>query len=253
MRITNKNGTVISDINSWEKAFKEVDGKPCHWREGRSAHALAYHFLSPNIESSDGISVLKSYLSKFGLNDVVMSHAEIEHESRFDQFRGNGRIQDMVIWAGNNDTPIVICIEAKVDECFSNSIPEAYKIAEKIFKEKPNSKAKQRIEDLCSKYYRGKSIEELTHIRYQLLYYLAGSLTEAIKVKGLLYMPVIVYHTSDFDTSIGKTNKEDYVNFMDSQHFKRIKTENESLMFENNIDGITVYSSYIEIDSSSKK
>ena len=130
MRITNKNGTVISDIKSWEEAFKEVDS-PCHWKDGRSANALANHFVSPNVEFSEGISVLKNNLSKFGLNNVVMSHAEIEHESRFDKFRGNGRIQDMVIWANNENTPIVICVEAKVDECFNNSISDAYKIAKK--------------------------------------------------------------------------------------------------------------------------
>lgn len=247
MRITNKNGTVISDIKSWEKAFKEVDSNPCHWRKDRSAYALANHFVSPYIESSYGICEMKDNLSKFGLNDVVMSHAEIEHDSRFDRFRGNGRIQDMIIWAENKDTPIVICIEAKVDECFNNSIPEAYKIAKQKYKEKPNSKAKQRIEELCSKYYSGKSIEGLTHIRYQLLYYLAGSLAEAIKIKGLLYMPVIVYHTSNFDKNAGIANKEDYKKFMESLDFNRIDTDNDTLRYDNIMDGITVYSSYIEI------
>ncbi len=251
MRITNKNGTVISDITSWEKAFKEVDSEPSHWRDGRSAHSLANHFSYPNIDYSNGIDDMKCNLSKFGLKDVVMFHAEIEHESRFDQYRGNGRIQDMVIWAKNNDKPIVICIEAKVDESFNKSIPEAYKSAKKRIEEKPNSKAKKRIEDLCSKYYSENKIEELSHIRYQLLYYLAGSLTEAIKVKGIVYMPVIVYHTSAYDKSAGKNNKEDYIKFMDSLKFKCIETDNKTLMYENIIDGVTVYSSYIEIASPS--
>ena len=204
MRITNKNGFVISDINSWEKAFKEVDSEPSHWREDRSAWALANHFTSPDVISSNGIKDLKHNLSKLGFINVIMSHAEIEHESRFDKYRGKGRMQDMVIWAKNNNIPIVICVEAKVDECFNNNIPDAYELAKKTLEKTPNSKAKQRIEDLCSKYYNGKSIEELSHIRYQLLYYLAGSLTEAIKIKGVVYMPVIVYHTSEFDKIVGE-------------------------------------------------
>jgi hypothetical protein len=247
MRITNKNGVIISDINSWEKAFKEVDAEPSHWRVGRSAQALANHFTVPNIVSSNGINVLTHNLLKFGLTNVVMTHAEIEHESRFDKYRGKGRMQDLVIWANNNDFPIVICIEAKVDECFNNDIPNAYELAKKVFEKNPNSKAKQRIEDLCSRYYVGKKIEELGHIRYQLLYYLAGSLTEAKKIEGVVYMPVIVYHTSKFDKIAGETNKKDYIAFMESLLFDRIETDDEVLMYKNNIDGIIIFSSYLEV------
>ena len=168
MRITNKNGIVISEINSWEKAFKEVGSEPRHWRKERSAYALANHFVSPNIEASNGINVLTRNLSNFGLDNVVMSHAEIEHESRFDGYRGKGRMQDMVMWAKNNDTPIAICIEAKVDESFNKNIPDAYKSAKIVHEKSSNSKAKQRIEDLCSKYFNGKNLEELRRIRYQL-------------------------------------------------------------------------------------
>lgn len=249
MRISNKNGTVINNITSWEKAFKEVDSKKYHWREGRSAHALASHFVNPDIDFSNGIGDLTYNLSKFGLKDVIISHAEIEHESRFDKYQGSGRMQDMIIWARNKELPIAICIEAKVNECFSSYISEAYKSAKEKLKERPNSKAKQRIEDLCSKYYNGKNIEDLSHIRYQLLYYLAGSLTEAVKIKGAVYMPVIVYHTSEFNEEVGKKNKADYIKFMDSLQFKCIDTDDGTLMYENIIDGISVYSSYIEINN----
>ena len=54
MRITNKIGTIIRDINSWETAFKEVDSEK-HWRKERSAYSLSNHFTSPNIISSNGI------------------------------------------------------------------------------------------------------------------------------------------------------------------------------------------------------
>lgn len=247
MRITNKNGVIIRDLNSWEKAFKEVDGEPSHWRVGRSAQALANHFTSPDIVSSNGIKELKDSLSKLGLTDVVMHHAEIEHESRFDKYKGKGRMQDLVIWANSDDMPIVICIEAKVDESFNNNIPDAYEAAKRVLEKKPNSNAKQRIEDLCSKYFDGKKIEDLCHIRYQLLYYLAGSITEAKKIKGIVYMPVMVYHTSEYDTIAGENNKKDYMAFMRSLQFNRIDTDDETLMYKNEIDGIMVYSSYLEL------
>lgn len=244
MRITNKNRVIIRDLNSWEKAFKEVDGESSHWRVGRSAQALANHFTSPDIVSSNGIKVLKDNLSKFGLTDVVMHHAKIEHESRFDKY-GKGRMQDLVIWANKDDLPIVICIEAKVDESFDKNIPDAYEKAKKVLEKKPNSNAKRRIEDLCSKYFAGEKIEDLSHIRYQLLYYLAGSLAEA--EKGIVYMPIMVYHTSEYDKIAGENNKKDYRAFMESLQFNRIDTDDETLMYKNEIDGIMVYSSYLEL------
>ena len=81
----------------------------------------------------------------------------------------------------------------------------------------------------------------------QLLYYLAGSLTEAIKINGIAYMPIIVYHTSEFNKKVGEKNKSDYMAFMDSLQFICIKDDEETLMYENVIDGVRVYSSYIEV------
>ena len=51
MIISNKNASVITDIISWENAFKEVDNKK-HWKKGRSAHSLATYFTNPTIEQS---------------------------------------------------------------------------------------------------------------------------------------------------------------------------------------------------------
>ena len=58
MRITNKYGTVVADIESWEKSFKEVDDAK-HWEEGRSAMSLAQYFSLPNIEQSNGMKTHK--------------------------------------------------------------------------------------------------------------------------------------------------------------------------------------------------
>ena len=79
------------------------------------------------------------------------------------------------------------------------------------------------------------------------MYYLAGSLTEAIKINGIAYMPIIVYHTSEFNEKVGKDNKSDYIAFMDSLQFNRIKNTDDTLMYENVIDGVRVCSAYIEI------
>ena len=126
MRITNENGTVVTDIESWEDAFKEVD-EAKHWKEGRSAKSLAQYFSLPNIDQSNGIKLIKEYVDICGFKNFEPIRARIEHESRFDKFRGKGRMHDMVIWGNEGKRHLVICIEAKVDEPFGSSVSEAYR------------------------------------------------------------------------------------------------------------------------------
>ena len=60
-------------------------------------------------------------------------------------------------------------------------------------------------------------------------------------------MPIIVYHTSEFNKKVGENNKSDYITFMDSLQFNRIKDDEETIMYEKVIDGVHVCSSYIEV------
>ncbi len=248
MQISNKNGKIITSLSTWKDAFIEVDN-PKHWKPGRSAHSLALHFTRPSINGSKGIDVLSEYLGYLGFNNVLFDYAEIEHESRFDTFRGKGRIQDMMIWARNGSLPIAICIEAKVDETFDKNVPDAYKSKEKELGARPNSKALQRLKNICEHYYEGTQICELKHIRYQLLYYLAGSINEARKINGVVFMPIFIYHTDMYNTKNGDNNKIDYMNFMKSLGFKSLSLNDDTiLMYQNKLDGIDVFSAYIEVD-----
>ncbi|MCQ2195447.1 MAG: hypothetical protein MJZ28_10915 [Paludibacteraceae bacterium] len=243
MRTTNKNGKIITDFETWRSAFIEVD-EPIHWKPGRSAYSLACHFTNPSYEMSDGIVLIKKWIEQCSMKEGECFHARIEHESKFDSFR-NGRIQDMVIW-GKAKNPFVVCIEAKVDEKFNETISEAYAKAKIILEQKPKSKAKERIEDLWKRFYGNRVIDINNNIRYQLVYYLAGSLTEAKTVNGDLYMPVLVYHTDKFDDKKGNLNHKDYITFMESLDFVKHKAGDFEI-YKNTIEGINVYSSYIEI------
>lgn len=241
-RITNKNGKVITDLQSWEKAFIEVDNK-VHWEKGRSAYSLAEYFTTPDIENSNGDSLIKMCLERFGLKNIVNEYAEIEHESKFDSHR-NGRMQDLVIWARSDNKPIVICIEAKVDETFgSTTVSSAYK----KFRAKEKSKGGERIEELMKEYYPNEKIEDC-EIRYQLLYYLAGSITEAIKINGSVFMPVIVYETEKYNKKISENNRKKYMDFIKSLDFEQIPCEDNGIcLFKKTLKGIDVLSAYIHI------
>lgn len=247
MQISNKNGKIITSLSTWKDAFIEVDN-PKHWKPGRSAHSLALHFTRPSINGSKGIDVLSEYLGYLGFKNVLFDYAEIEHESRFDTFRGNGRIQDLMIWAKSENHPLAICIEAKVDETFDKNVPDAYQLKEKELKERPNSKALQRLINICEHFYEGTQISDLKHIRYQLLYYLAGSITEAQKIDGVAFMPVFVYHTDSYNNQNGYNNKKDYETFIKSLNFSSIRVNDTIQMYKNKIDGVDVYSAYIEIE-----
>ena len=173
MKISNKNNRLITNLESWKTAFIEVD-KEKNWEEGRSACTLAKYFTTPNIEESDGIEKIKEYLEALGFSNLKFNSAEIEHESRFDSFRGQGRMQDLAIWGESEKGSILTCIEAKVDEEFNELLNKAYDNAKQKFDETIRSNAKKRIEELCKKYLNvnAESIKsgDENNIRYQLLY-----------------------------------------------------------------------------------
>lgn len=245
MRIANKNGKIITNLDEWKDAFIEVDSRD-HWREGRSAYSLAYYFSTPDIENSEGIKKLNAIIQAMGISALQLTHAEIEHESRFDKYRGNGRMQDMTIWAKSDAGPLVIDIEAKVDETFNVNLQEAYKNALEVRDKKPNSKAVDRIVGLMHKLYDEETIDNHKDIRYQLLYYLYGSVKDAQKIGGIAVLPVLVFHTKDFNSAIGTENKKDYFKFMDSVHFKSIDM-GDFTIFKGEIDNTKVYSAYVEV------
>ncbi|MBQ0164372.1 MAG: hypothetical protein KBS75_04125 [Bacteroidales bacterium] len=140
---------------------------------------------------------------------------------------------------GNVRRGIVVCIEAKVDETFGKEIKDTYAAAKK---KGGNSNAPKRIKNLIENFHLGKDSDE---IRYQLVHYLAGSISEAKQYGDIVFMPIIVYHTSKFNAKKGKKNKEDYEHFHKSLNFLKVPNTN---IYEKEFDGTQVYITYLEID-----
>ena len=239
----NKNKVPIKDLSSWEQAFKDVSSEK-HWKEGRSAHSLALYFCE-----RDGENELKQLL---GLSDYTIESAEIEHESKFDNYKGRGRMQDLhMVLAKTLDQSdkVVIEIEAKVDESFGSRIDDAYTEAKKYKDLHPNSKREERINKLVTSIF-GEStkIDDVKDQRYQLLYYLSGSIKEAKDKKAKkLIMPILVFKTGNYDKTIASWNKEDYKAFVERLGFNEEEIDGETF-YTKEIDEINIVSVYREIE-----
>lgn len=249
MKIENTKKQLIVDLESWKTAFIEVD-KEDNWKEGRSACTLAKYFTTPNIEESYGIKKIEEYFKALGFSNPKFEYAEIEHPSPFDEY-SRPRMQDLVIWGESEKGRILACIEAKVDEKFRNEVlNQAYDNAKQKFDETTRSNAKKRIEELCDKYLNvnAESIKsgDENNIRYQLLYYLAGSVCEAKEYSNVVFMPIMVFKTDEYNKTEGDRNREDYKQFIKALKFEMCNEEKQIL--KRTFEGIDVYISYIEID-----
>ncbi|MEE1094495.1 MAG: hypothetical protein U0L08_06140 [Bacteroidales bacterium] len=261
MKISNKNNRLITNLESWKTAFIEVDKKSkedngkSNWEEGRSACTLAKYFTTPNIEESDGIQKIKEYLEALGYSNLKFNSAEIEHRSPFDKYKGGTRMQDLVIWVESEKGRILACIEAKVDEEFNELLNKAYGTAKQKFEKDPNSNAQKRIEELCDKYLNvsAESIKsgDENDIRYQLLYYLAGSICEAKEYGNVVFMPIMVFKTDEYNKTKGDRNSEDYKRFIKALKFELCNKEKQ--IYKRTFENVDVYISYIEIDFKTKE
>lgn len=254
MKIENTKKQLIVDLESWKTAFIEVD-KENNWKEGRSACTLAKYFTTPNIEESYGIKKIKEYFEALGFFNPKFEYAEIEHPSPFDEY-SRPRMQDLVIWGESEKGRILACIEAKVDEKFRNEVlNQAYDNAKQKFDETTRSNAKKRIEELCKKYLNvnAESIKsgDENNIRYQLLYYLAGSICEAKEYGNVVFMPIMVFKTDEYNKTEGDRNREDYKQFIEALKFEMCNEEKQ--IRKRTFENVDVYISYIEIDFKTKE
>ena len=203
----------ITSKAEWKKAFCEAynsNGEDKHGKDGRSGECLAEDFIgkTPNGE----VSMIEMIHRFLGTNNISLDVAKIEFASVFDN-HPRPRMQDPAIWGWVDNKAVFIGVEAKVDESFgSKSIAQQRNYVNGL----TSTEADKRLDELVKDYLAG---DENSHgkLRYQLLYYLAGSFCEA--KADIIFMPVIVYETrgksfDEYSDSKGRTNKNAYKRFM---------------------------------------
>lgn len=207
MDLTFKN-VPINSYEDWENEFKKRHKEDNQWVVGNSEEALARFIMKYDGMISIGYTINEIF-KELGIRDNVafFDHAEIEHASKFDEFK-NPRKQDLGVWGETkNVKKLFIGIEAKVNEPFGNTISKALQDAKEYLKNHPNSKAVTRINNLTRDYL-GCTPEEVGDLRYQLLYSLAGTACEEADIR---FMFPITFITNEYKSD---KHEEDYNEFM---------------------------------------
>jgi hypothetical protein len=242
------NAKEIKDFESWEQEYKSTTNKK--WK-GSALH-LASHFTKDNnkeetINRSLGITLIHDLLNQIGFSEITFqsAEAEIEHKSKFDDYR-RPRQHDLYISVKDrNNTPsIAVCIEAKVKEPFGRS-----NLATTYTSAPHNSKLPNRIDQLCVRFF-GCNFNDLKKetklIRYQLLHYLAGAVEDGAKNNNQVLMLVLAYNTDS------NSNHKAYLDFVKAVGFDEYKTYIGSAIYMQELKSVNnqcvkVYTCYLNI------
>lgn len=167
----------ITTVDEWKKICPLAKNE--HWKDGRSAKELAKDWI--NNKGKDLEDLLGSFCAFKGIS---FNKASPEFQSKFDEYKGNGRQHDLLVLASHNKERILISIEAKVDESFGDIIKDYYikKIVSRIKGERTN--APDRVEELIKNIFEENIKVAVFDLRYQLLHAIAGTIAEAKRQKA---------------------------------------------------------------------
>ena len=167
-------GPIIRSMEDWFTLAPPKMGK-LQWKDYRSAKELARAWFPkagrPQVPAE--LTVLLGSLKE--TKEAAFTGGIPERKVLLDRFPGEPRNADLVLWGHANGRKVVISVEAKADEPFGPTIEE--RLAS-VSKKGVSSNVPQRVANLCNLIF-GKTIEECSHLRYQLLHAVAGAFVEA--------------------------------------------------------------------------
>ena len=146
-----------------------------------------------------------------------MGNAQPEAKLKFDNFSGETRNSDIVVYVRDAIGQYLLAVEAKADEPFSESVEQTFLKAIERQKKDPNSKGAVRVEQLALALLglTMKNSARFGDLRYQLFTACAGALCEAER-KGysrsiMLVHEFITNATTDKKHAINKADLENFV------------------------------------------
>ena len=148
-----------------------------HWKDGRSAKENARLWLNaaPYLPS-EMAEILRS-CTDVGI--LRTWHAEPEARVRFDDFRGEPSNIDILLTCEDENGPLIVAVEAKADESFSDTIKKTLYKANTRLEEDSESKGVERVKNLAAQFGLSLERQEASNLRYQLFTLTAAALAEA--------------------------------------------------------------------------
>ena len=191
------NGRRISTFEEWPKPKRRDQ-----WKDERSAKESAQAWLAsvPSIPS-EIIETLSSHHDFGPLSDWC---AEPEARVPFDRFRGEPANLDVLLVGQDQNGHIVVAVEAKADEPFSQTVRETLSSARSRLKNNPASKGVARIEQLLNALFGATTTQtDILDLRYQLMTATAAVMAEAQRLS--IQRAVVMIH--EFITSATSDTK----------------------------------------------
>lgn len=208
-----KNGIEICSLEDWE--LRAGPKSQNQWVDGRSAKEVARAWLGLN-GSEFPVEVQKTMNSHAAFASVHEWVAEPEAKLSFDSLPGEPRNSDLVVYAKDAFGEFLVAVEAKADEPFGETLPDALASALERYVQNTRSNGVTRIQQLAVALLgpRQKGEPALNDIRYQLLTATAGALCDAER-RGLDRAVLLIH---EFVTDKTSDEKHD-VNARDLSSF----------------------------------
>ncbi|MBC8756574.1 hypothetical protein H2O64_18020 [Kordia sp. YSTF-M3] len=206
----------ILTVKEWFEHCPPTNQKK-QWVDKRSAKEMA-KFWTDNQKRDD----FQLYLKKVS-KELVFNYALPEISTEFDDYR-SPRKTDLCIFAKNRNRKVLISIEGKADEHFGeNYIDKEWILS---INAKIKNKKSRKLDRIIELYKRFNSDSEFINLRYQLTYWLAGSIDEAIRNEiDTVFLIVQEFHSDITSKKKIDANKEDldyFINFITNSSHKRI-------------------------------
>ena len=210
--IFSKDGRRLTSINDWYRfASPKSDD---HWKDDRSAKEnarawiAAAPYLQPDVaqvlENISDIGTLRSWSAK---PEVCTS---------IDKYAREQPNIDLLLVAEDEHGPLVVVIEAKVDEPFGGTLNVERRLAKAKLASNPSSKKLARIDELVDRIGLDFQHFHVPKLRYQLLTATAAALEEAKRRSSK--RAVLIVH--EFETPLTVPSKRER-NSADLNHFLR--------------------------------
>ena len=216
-RLINAKGSYITKLDDWPKP-KNMN----QWKDGKSAKEFARFWT----ETHSCCSVPSSYLKLLGqgFNGIEFQGGRPECSTSLPPKGSSGhRIHDLHLWGTWTSGSLTVCVEAKADEPFRETIYQYITKANKELESNPRSEKNARLESLLDCVWGDKQTSDsLTDLRYQLLYALVGTGIQALidaeeqgKVAcGTGVLVIHVFETDKTERGKLKRNQRDLEKFM---------------------------------------